>query len=83
MTTTASTAETVTLCEPKPARKSESEKMETTTMIASAAAAPNAWAKSARASWMPRASAFLSGRPSTTTAGTARAKRANQPRATK
>ncbi len=83
MTTTASTADTVTLCEPKPARKSESEKMETTTMIASAAVAPNAWAKSARASWTPRASAFLSGRPSTRTAGTAKANRANQARATK
>jgi hypothetical protein len=54
MTTTASTAETVTLCEPNPARKSESEKIETTTMIASAATAPNAWAKSARASRTPR-----------------------------
>jgi len=42
MTMTASTAETVTLCEPKPARKSESEKIEMTTMIARAATAPNA-----------------------------------------
>jgi hypothetical protein len=83
MTMTASTAETVTLCEPKPARKSESEKMETTTMMASAATAPNAWAKSARASRIPRASACLNDRRSTTTAGTARQKTANQARATK
>ena len=57
MTTTASTAATVTLCEPNPARKSESEKIETTTMIASAATPPNACAKSALASRTPRRSA--------------------------
>ena len=39
---TAMTAETVTLCAPKPASKSESEKIETMTTIASAATVPKA-----------------------------------------
>jgi hypothetical protein len=50
MTTTAITAATVTLCEPNPASRSESEKMETTTTIASAATLPKACRKSAAAS---------------------------------
>jgi hypothetical protein len=40
----------VTLWSPKPARKSEREKIETTTRIAIAATAPKACTKSARAS---------------------------------
>ncbi len=83
MTTTASAAEIVTLCEPNPARKSESEKIDTTTMMASAATAPKAWAKSARASRFPCRNASGNESPSTTTAGTARPTKANQASATK
>jgi hypothetical protein len=42
MTTIASTAATVRLCSPKPARSRESEKIETTATIARAATVPNA-----------------------------------------
>lgn len=83
MTMTASTAATVTLWEPKPARKSEREKIETTTMIAIAATAPKACTKSARASWIPRRKPLHSERPSMRMLGTERPIKANQPSATK
>ena len=83
MTMTAMTADTVTLCAPKPASRSESEKIETMTTIASAATVPNAWTKSARASRQPGLRASLRPRPSTSTLGTARPTNANQASATK
>ena len=83
MTMTAMTADTVTLCAPKPASRSESEKIETMTTIASAATVPNAWTKSARASRNPCWSASRRPRPSTSTLGTARPTSANQASATK
>jgi len=83
MTITAMTAETVMLCAPKPASRSDSEKIETMTTTASAATVPNAWTKSARASRTPCWSASRRPRPSTSTAGTARPTSANQASATK
>ena len=83
MTTTASTAEIETLCEPKPARSSESEKIETMTTSASAATVPNAWTKSARARSKPRRSAAPRLRSSTSTLGTASPNSANQASARK
>ena len=83
MTMTAMTADTVTLCEPKPASRSESEKIETMTTIASAATVPNAWPKSARASSTPRRRAGMSPRFSTSTTGTASPTSANQASVTK
>ena len=83
MTMTAMTAETVTLWAPKPASKSESEKIETMTTIASAATVPNAWTKSARASRNPFWRASRRPRASTSTLGTARPTSANQASATK
>ena len=83
MTTTASTAEMEMLCEPKPARSSESEKIETMTTIASAATVPNAWPKSARASSTPRRRAGMRPRFSTSTTGTASPTSANQASVTK
>ena len=53
MTMTAMTAEIVMLCAPKPASRSESEKIEMMTTTASAATVPKAWTKSARASRNP------------------------------
>ena len=83
MTMTASTAAMVTLWSPKPARKSEREKIETTTRIAIAATAPKACTKSARASWIPRRKPLQSERPSMRMLGTERPSKANQPSATK
>jgi hypothetical protein len=83
MTTTASTAEIVMLCAPKPASRREREKIETMTTIASAATAPKVWTKSARASLSPWRRASPSARPSTRTLGTARPTSANQASATK
>ena len=83
MTMTARTADTVMLCAPKPASRSESEKIETMTTIASAATAPKAWTKSARASWKPCRSESANDRPSTRTLGTASPTSANHASATK
>ena len=83
MTMTAMTADTVTLCAPKPASRSESEKIETMTTIASAATVPNAWTKSARASSEPVLERVPRPRPSTSTLGTASPTSANQASATK
>lgn len=83
MTTTARTAETVMLWAPKPASSRESEKMETTTTIASAATVPKACTKSARASASPRRRASSGRRSSTSTLGTASANTENHASATK
>ena len=83
MTMTAMTAEIVMLCAPKPASRSESEKIETMTTTASAATVPNAWTKSARASRNPCWRASHRPRRSRTTLGTARPKSANHASAKK